>query len=117
MRAKSPEAAWQQSNIELQRKSNTYLVSFDFNVVSAENKLMPLSVFIEGHLFVNFLEAEAPATACSGIERECFIAAAIFALLELQLGSCALLRAKSGHGDTVPGDRCGVKSDHTRDTC
>lgn len=37
--------------------------------VSAENMLMPLSVFIEGHLFVSFLEQELE----SGMDFECFI--------------------------------------------
>lgn len=37
--------------------------------VSAENMLMPLSVFIEGHLFISFLEQELG----SGIDFECFI--------------------------------------------
>lgn len=36
----------------------TYLVSLYLVTVSAENMLIPLSVFIEGHLFVNFLEQE-----------------------------------------------------------
>lgn len=31
--------------------------------------------------------------------------------------SCDRIRCISGQGETVPGDRCGVKSDQTRNTC
>lgn len=46
------------------------LLSLYFRRVSAEYKLIPLSVFIEGHLFVSFLADEE---LFSGIDFECFI--------------------------------------------
>lgn len=101
-----------------------------------ENMLMPLSVFMDDHLFVSRREDDDECG--SGIERECridppgkhylhfnpclwdTICSYYLPILDPSLPipmSYARIRCISGQGDTVPGDRCGVKSFQTRCTC
>lgn len=47
----------------------THLFSLYFINVSVEKRLIPLSVFTEGHLLFNFLDI----LQCSEIDFECFI--------------------------------------------
>lgn len=112
----------------------TYVVaSLDLIGGSNEYILIPLSVFTEDHLWVRRRDDE-----CSGIDREwridCppkqskFISDTYkklkfhqklpILLISLPMpASWERCRNTAGHGEAVPGDLCGVKSDHTRDTC
>lgn len=91
--------------------------------VSVENRLIPLSVLIDGHLLFSFLEGGGGGpiifNVCpSGIDFECRIDdCALIDPVPKPTTSWRLILLRLGQGDIVPGDRLGVRSENTLDTC